>query len=263
MKNNIDFYQHYANADQHPKFKMLRVQFGWSGEGKFWALNNRIAQSENCCLDISKKYNKASIANDLDFNIQEFDLFIEFLKDDCELIDECEPGIITTDIIQENFDKVSEKRKKNQSYYKKVVSDTFSNSQLTEKEIQQAENIQSKVKESKVNKTKVKTTFKKYIQEKIIQHNFIETKDKIFEFYLYRMSMPAQNRYKTEKGINGLFRDLNGCRKAGLIVSECLEEAMEREWKTPNPSYFKNNKQPGFQTRADKNKEEGLKFING
>jgi hypothetical protein len=133
---------------------MLRVEYGWAGEGKFWALNNRIAQADECCLNISKKYNTAAIANDLDFNLETFDKFIKFLKDDCELIRESGPGIITTDIIQENFEKVSEKRKKNQSYYKKAVSDTFSSSQSTESKIQQAENIQSKVKESK---DKVKT----------------------------------------------------------------------------------------------------------
>jgi len=110
MKNNIDFYQHYATSDQHPKFKMLRVELGWAGEGKFWALNNRIAQSENCCLDISKKYNKAAIASDLDFTSKEFDEFILLLLDDCELIMECSPGVITTDIVQENFQRVQGNR---------------------------------------------------------------------------------------------------------------------------------------------------------
>ena len=112
MKDCIDFYQHYADADQHPKFKMLRVQFGWAGEGQFWALNNRIAQAENCCLDLSKKYNKAAIVSDLGFTIKEFDEFIEYLLHDCELIMECEPGVITTDIIQENFQKVQVNREK-------------------------------------------------------------------------------------------------------------------------------------------------------
>lgn len=110
MKNNIEFYQHYANADQHSKFKMLRVQYGWSGEGKFWALNNRIAQAENCCLNVSKKYNKAAIASDLNFKLKEFDEFINFLMIDCELIKECEDGVITTDIIQETFLRVSKDR---------------------------------------------------------------------------------------------------------------------------------------------------------
>lgn len=101
---------------------------------------------------------------------------------------------------------------------------------------------------NKVNKEENKDTpplpprpiFKKYLQEKIIENNFIESKDKIFEFYQYRMDMPKSKRYKTEKGINGLFRDLNGCRDAGLIASECLEIAMEKGWQTPGPDYFKN-----------------------
>ncbi len=110
MKNNIDFYPHHAVSDQHAKFKMLRVEFGWAGEGKFWALNNRIAQSEECCLNVSKKYNKAALASDLDFTMVEFDNFITFLKDDCELIRECAEGTITTDIIQETFGRVMQDR---------------------------------------------------------------------------------------------------------------------------------------------------------
>ena len=47
--------------------------------------------------------------------------------------------------------------------------------------------------------------------------------------------------YESEKGINGLFRDLNGCRKSGLFVSECIEIAMEKPWLTPDPTYFNNN----------------------
>lgn len=112
MKNNIDYYQHYADADQHPKFKMLRVQFGWAGEGKFWALNNKIAQSEDCCLDVSKKYNRAAIASDLDFSMDELDEFLKCLLEDCELIRECPDGKITTDIIQECFARVMSDREK-------------------------------------------------------------------------------------------------------------------------------------------------------
>lgn len=112
MKNNIDYYQHFAYADQHPKFKMLRVQFGWAGEGKFWALNNKIAQAEDCCLDVSKKYNRAAIASDLDFSMDELDEFLTFLLEDCELIRKCPEGKITTDIIQECFTKVMSDREK-------------------------------------------------------------------------------------------------------------------------------------------------------
>jgi len=123
MKNNIEFYQHYASADQHPKFKMLRVKYGWAGEGQFWALNNRIAQADKCCLNIAKKYNKSAVASDLGFTLQEFDAFLQYLLQDCELVRECEEGVITTDIIQENYQRVNvdraKARKRSQRRYEK------------------------------------------------------------------------------------------------------------------------------------------------
>jgi exonuclease VII large subunit len=184
MKNNIDYYQHYSGADQHPKFKMLRNEYGWEGEGKFWALNNRIAQSEDCFLDISKKYNKASLANDLNFRMDELEDFIQFLIAECELIIKTEKGL-TTDMIQENFLKVTKKRKKDNSGYqkevaketakelkndvsetmaeepekevetvKKVIKLTETEIPLVETEIPLVKNTQSKVKESKGKESK-------------------------------------------------------------------------------------------------------------
>jgi len=158
MKQNIEFYPHYATSDQHAKFKMLRVEFGWAGEGKFWALNNRIAQADKCCLDVSKKYNKAALASDLDFSMEEFDKFILFLKDDCELISECEEGIITTDIVIETFDKVMKDRGEARARYRRASGEKGKTS--GEKTYRVKER---KGKESKVNNyTKVFEVF--YIQ---------------------------------------------------------------------------------------------------
>ncbi len=111
MKNNIDYYRHFSGSHQHPKFKMLRVKFGWEGEGKFWALNNMIASSENCWLDLSKKYNKASIAHDLDFTIEELDAFINYLHEECELLLK-DGDLVSTQEVRENFDKVSAERER-------------------------------------------------------------------------------------------------------------------------------------------------------
>lgn len=89
-----------------------------------------------------------------------------------------------------------------------------------------------------------KLNFEKYLYGKIIENNFIEIKDHIFEFYNWRMNDKIKGKkqpYESEKGINGLFRNLNGCRDAGFIVSDCIEIAMEKPWLTPDPSYFKNN----------------------
>tara|TARA_Y100001963_G_C6792847_1_gene456660 strand:- start:3883 stop:4776 length:894 start_codon:yes stop_codon:yes gene_type:complete len=165
MKNNIEFYRHSAQSDQHPKFKMLRNEYGWAGEGKFWALNNRIAQAEDCILDISKKYNKASLANDLEFPVDELDKFILFLINDCELIFETANGGLTSEQVQENYMSVTEMRKRNQRNYNKYkeVKNNLKNNHSVESDIQSIENnnksvesIQSKVKESKVKKNKRK-----------------------------------------------------------------------------------------------------------
>lgn len=170
-KKNIEFYQHYTNADQHAKFKMLRVKYGWGGEGKFWALNNRIGMASECCLNISKKYNLASIAHDLDFSIDEFKEFIDFLLNECELIYEVYDGCITTGIIQDNYQVVAEKRDKAKSRKSNNSSPELSQkkhelknsspelSQNSVKKTQKTElfareSTQSKVNKSKVNKTK-------------------------------------------------------------------------------------------------------------
>lgn len=129
MKKNLEFYQHFTDADQHPKFKMLRVKYGWEGEGKFWALNNRIGLAKDGWLNLSKKFNKGSIATDLDFNLEEFDEFISYLENDCELIfwDE-KKECISNDTIQENLKKVmgeraaSRERKKRKKKLSKSAS---------------------------------------------------------------------------------------------------------------------------------------------
>ncbi len=163
MKNNIEYYRHSTQSDSHPKFKMLRNEYGWAGEGKFWALNNRIAQAEDCLLDISKKYNKASLANDLEFKVDELDQFIEFLINDCELVFMTKEGFLTTKTIQENFLNVQDNRKRNKAFYEKSLlkdkvnklKQTESDIQETETDIQLTEKTQSKVKESKVKESKV------------------------------------------------------------------------------------------------------------
>ena len=162
MKNNISYYSHYSDSDQHAKFKMLRVRFGWSGEGKFWALNNRIAQAENCYLDISKKYNKAAIASDLDFSLPEFEEFITFLIEDCELIKEGKNNIITTDIVQEIHEKVMDERAKarerSERKWKKLGRSLtkFERTSDEKEEVSVEKNKVSTEKVSKVKESKVK-----------------------------------------------------------------------------------------------------------
>lgn len=153
MKKNIDYYQHFTDSHLHPKFKMLRVKYGWAGEGMFWALNNIIGNSENCKLDLSRKFIVADILDLFGMTKEEFEDFINYLVDDCELIDR-ENNILTTEITQENFDKALSKRRKSRENYYKERSEAETDISASEITFSDAENIQSKVKENKVKENK-------------------------------------------------------------------------------------------------------------
>ena len=122
MKKNLEYYQHFVNSHNHPKFKTLRLKYGWEGEGKFWALNNLIALSEECKLNLNLNYNKAVIATDLNFNNEEFDEFLKYLSEECNLIINDE-NVITTNITQENYikvnnDRIAARERKNKGFKK-------------------------------------------------------------------------------------------------------------------------------------------------
>ncbi len=120
MKKNINYYQHFADSHNHWKFKLLRSKLGWSGEGRFWALNNMIASSDECTIDLNRKNLKASVMFDLGLPVDEFDEFIKILSDECELILNLD-GIITTEIVRDNLREVMKERERgrlNKKHYK-------------------------------------------------------------------------------------------------------------------------------------------------
>ena len=90
---------------------MLRSEFGWSGEGRFWALNNLIGASDNAILDLGKKAILASTADDLGLTIKQFRYFIEFLYKECELIIFVDDKV-TTEIVRSNLRDVMKSREK-------------------------------------------------------------------------------------------------------------------------------------------------------
>lgn len=109
MKNNLTYYKHRVDSHNHWKFKTLRKKYKWEGEGKFWALNNMIAESEHCVLDMTQESKKKAIAVELDFEPAELDQFVEFLVKECDLLEAVEGGF-TTNMVQEIFSEVSNKR---------------------------------------------------------------------------------------------------------------------------------------------------------
>jgi len=156
MKNNLSYYQHEVNSHNHWKFKTLRRKYQWAGEGKFWALNNMIGESEGCRLDISNPDKKASIAADLDFDLSEFDEYLDCLVTVCKLV-VVDNGHLLTPMTQENLSEVNNKRER-QRNWKKVKSTTNLEKSTSTEQGKVVEIEQSKVKESKLNKSKENTT---------------------------------------------------------------------------------------------------------
>ncbi len=85
------------------------------------------------------------------------------------------------------------------------------------------------------------TPLREYLENKIQLEGHQDIAAQIISFFKYRMAKPKAKQYQTEKGINGLFRYLAECRESGLNLFDCLEIAMEENWQTPKPDYFKNN----------------------
>ena len=77
MTDNIRYFEHEVASFRHGKFKMLRLKYGFEGEGRFWALNCMIGESERCWLDISKSYNLMNTAAELGLTIDQFHEFPE------------------------------------------------------------------------------------------------------------------------------------------------------------------------------------------
>jgi len=126
MKDNLPYFSHDNNARRHPKMKALIAEFGFEGYGRFWALNERIAESSNACIDISKKVNKLDLANELGLDGNGLDRFIAFLSDpEIDLIN-VQNNKITTDRTNEDYSKMVEKRtrqRKRKTENKEIVNE--------------------------------------------------------------------------------------------------------------------------------------------
>jgi hypothetical protein len=110
MKDNLPYFSHDNNAHRHPKMKALIAEYGYEGYGRFWALNERIAESSGAYIDISKKVNKLALAQEIGLNGDGIDRFLKFLSDpEIDLIN-IKDRIITTERIKSEYEFYSIKR---------------------------------------------------------------------------------------------------------------------------------------------------------
>lgn len=180
MKNNLSYYRHEVTSDDHWKFKMLRVLFeqefgidGWAAEGRFWALNNRIAKSDDCHLNYTDEIQKLADAADFKFSLEQYDKFLDILINKCRLVKVAADGTYYTDHTQMVYSGVQEDRenarnRKQNSRSKNTIDEKKSQptkdvSQVTmnlshsshtgQQDSSPVTDIQSKVKYSKVKNT--------------------------------------------------------------------------------------------------------------
>jgi hypothetical protein len=104
MKDNLPYFSHDNNARRHPKMKALIAELGYEGYGRFWALNERIAESSGAFIDISKRVNKLDLVQELGLNGDGLDRFLAFLSDpEIDLIN-IKDMIIMTDRIRSEYE---------------------------------------------------------------------------------------------------------------------------------------------------------------
>jgi hypothetical protein len=110
MKTTLDWYKHEATASESPKFITLRASpYGLAGEARFWILNGLIARSDNCRLDLSRKFAIPGIAEKLYLKPEELEPFLCFLRDECELV-EYQSGLLWTERLLECLAEVMPER---------------------------------------------------------------------------------------------------------------------------------------------------------
>jgi len=112
MKDNLPFFSHDNNARNHPKMKALIAEYGYEGYGRFWALNERIAESAGAFINISRKVNKLDLAKELGLDGESLNKFLVFLSDpEIDLIN-IKDDKITTDRLTECFSTVNKERER-------------------------------------------------------------------------------------------------------------------------------------------------------
>jgi hypothetical protein len=127
MKNDLPYFSHDNDARNHPKMKALRAQYGATGYGQFWMLNELISQAPEAHLDLVRKINRLAVAQELGFNLEELEKFLAFLSDpDIDLVYYVD-GIIWTDRTEENYKSVKAERERKRGKYSEVATTPRSN----------------------------------------------------------------------------------------------------------------------------------------
>ncbi|MCK5017402.1 MAG: hypothetical protein KAS32_10080 [Candidatus Peribacteraceae bacterium] len=142
---------------------------------------------------------------------------------------------VTTRITILNYYKYDLKRlkKNSSSTHDRSVTDSLPKTDNNGNNVKHGNNGKRKIKE--------KDILLEYLTLKISTKNITANQNKIIEFYNYRQTEKIKGKkqpYRTEKGIDGLFRDMLLAQEKWGDLSVCLDIAMENNWLSPKPDYF-------------------------
>ncbi len=111
LKNNLKFYQHRVDAYRHPKFVLLRTEYGndgWAAYGRVWALFDMIGEADGCILNLTVRRNKGQVADALKMSIAELETFLEILcGEDIGLLQQPMPECYTAEKIKTLLGEIS------------------------------------------------------------------------------------------------------------------------------------------------------------
>lgn len=155
MKDDLPWFKHYNIARNHPKMKALRGKFGPAGYGRFWMLNEIISDAPEARLDLSRKINILSTAEELGLELAAFEEFLAFLSDpEIDLVNYTD-GILTTDQTQEDYSVVEGSRGRKRGMGKTSAENKQNAAEKTEnaaEKINRAE--QSRAEENRIHTSK-------------------------------------------------------------------------------------------------------------
>lgn len=115
----IHRFPHDVQSRNHWKFKKLRQEYGWEGEGRFWVLNSIIAERPNCELEMENDEVHKMAAAELDMDISEFTRYLNFLINDCQLLHENRTGFATNSTLEGCLAEANRRRITNHTAYSK------------------------------------------------------------------------------------------------------------------------------------------------
>ena len=238
FKNGVEYFPLDVMLDD--KFELIEAEHGILGFGVIIKLLQKVYENsyfvkvdKKAIIVLSKRINVSiNLINAVINSAVEWEVFDKKMFEGF--------GILTSRGIQKRYFEITKRRKKIDVYEEYLLIRLEINVNINRVNVDRS--TQSKGKGKGKGKVKgkeidIKKDLKKYLNEKI-KNGLMEFQEKIIEFFDYRMNKPKKDRYESEKGINGLIRDVSGCHKQGLPVKDCIEIAMEKKWLTPNPSYF-------------------------